>query len=201
MPPSLLTPWGYRVDTGALPPLIGAYDFDLTTGGAFDVERAERAIGMVSAAVRSYCGWHVAPALKCSAVTCGPGKVICLPTLALRSVESVTELGRDLEEGEYEWHPSGMLRRACFKQWPSQWQSVKVQFTSGLDLEAVDDLSQVVGQIVANCIAASPGVQREQAGDVSVTYNATGYGISGGVSLTERDRMMLEPYRLPTMAG
>ena len=199
--PALMTPWGYRVEGGKLPPLAGSYDFELSTGGAFDIERAERAIESASAAVRSYCGWHVAPALECTASAGGPGKLICLPTLALRSVESVTELGRELSDGEYEWREDGILRRACFRQWPSQWKSVEARFVSGFDPEAVDELSQIVTQIVANCLAASPGVRSEQAGDVSVTFNSTGSGISGGVSLTERDRMMLEPYRLPTMAG
>ncbi len=58
------------------------------------------------------------------------------------------------------------------------------------------DLAAVVAQIAANALAAPAGVRAEQAGDVSVTYNTTASGVSGGVRLLDSDLAMLAPYAI-----
>lgn len=197
---AIMTPWGYSIEADELPPLVSAADY-AAASGTEATERVTQALSAVSAAVRAFCGWHVCPQLPCAAETQGPGKVIALPTLAMSAVSEVTEAGVSLSDGEYEWLPEGLLRRGHFRQWPRAWRSVRVRFTSGLDAAMAPDLAAVVRQIVDNAVAGTPGVTREQAGDVSITYNATASGVSGGITLLDRDREMLAAYRLPQRVG
>ncbi len=192
------TPWGYEVDADRLPPIIGPEELSEYTQGAFGPATigAVTTLGAVSAAVRSACGWHVAPVLTCVERAEGPGRVLSLRTLALESVESVAESGRDLTAGEYEASRAGSLRRCCWRQWPDAYGSVVVRYRSGFDPDAVPDLAAVVAQIAANALAAPAGVRSEQAGDVSITYNTTASGVSGGVRLLDSDLAMLAPYMI-----
>ena len=76
---------------------------------------------------------------------------------------------------------------------PDEWRSVVCVYTAGFDAGSI---GQVVAQIASNALAAAPGVANERAGNVSITYNQTGSGITGGVSLLPRDYAILAPYRL-----
>ena len=56
----MLTPWGYEVDE--LPDLITVSDFNAATNNRYAGDaRIEPAIASASAAIRAWCGWHVAP--------------------------------------------------------------------------------------------------------------------------------------------
>ena len=57
-------------------------------------------------------------------------------------------------------------------------------------------MAQVVAQIASNALAGAAGVSSETAGGVSISYNRTADGVSGGVSLLPRDKEMLQAYRL-----
>lgn len=195
------TPWGYDVESGStgLDPLITPDDFASLTSGAFSASdlRVDATLRSVSGAIRSYCCWHVSPALqcRCSPVTDG-GRILTLPALRVDSVTSVTENGTVLVDGQYEARSDGLLRRAQFRSWPSDWGSVQVEYVAGLDPAMVPELAQTVAQITASCLSAPAGVRDEQAGQVRMTYNQTAPGVSGGVTLLDRDLAMLHPYRL-----
>lgn len=188
------TPWGYSVEVDCLPPLVAPQDF--CAPASADPDAVFRALEAASAAVRSWCGWHVAPTLRCSVETSGPGRVIALPSLCLHGVSRVLELGAELRPGQFEWRADGLLRRCAWREWPGAWRSVTVEFDSGLDGDAAAVVAQVVAQVAASSLAAPAGVAREQAGDVSVTYSQP-----SGICLLDRDIAMLAPYRLQTIAG
>lgn len=194
------TPWGYSIelDGGAMPPIMTPAQLGELTGGRFDAftEGAEAALEAVSAAVRDACGWHVSPVLTCVERTQGPGRVIALRTLALHKVLSVEECGQVLAEGDCEWNGRGLLRRACWKQWPRRWGSVSVRYESGIPAEMAPALRAVVAQVAANCLAAPAGVSSEQAGSVAISYNQTASGVSGGVRLLDSDLAMLRLYMI-----
>ena len=61
-----------------------------------------------------------------------------------------------------------------------------------------DVLAELVAQIASNALVAAPGIAEEHAGSVGATYNKTGDGITGGVSLLARDKELLTHYRLGT---
>lgn len=194
------TPWGYWVECegGKLPPLITPAQLDAATGGRFGwcTPGVDAVLDAVSAAIRDACGWHVSPPLPVVELTQGPGRMLALRSLMVTGVESVSECGAELDEGQYEWRMDGALRRACWRSWPGAYRSVEVRYTSGIPSEMAPALAAVASQLASNALAAPAGVRSEQAGNVSISYNQTASGVSGGVRLLDSDLAMLRPYML-----
>lgn len=194
------TAWGYSVRTedGKVPPLITPQQLHEATGGRFgpDTPGVETVLDGVSSVIRDACGWHIAPALEVRERTSGPGRVIALRTLMIRDDPDVTEMGVQLGPGEFEWDPRGLIRRACFRQWPPTWGGVVVDYVSGLDASMAPGLVSVAAQVASNALAAPAGVQSEQAGNVSISYNQTASGVSGGVRLLDSDLSILRIYTI-----
>ncbi len=184
------TPWGYSVE-GELGPLVSLESFKLLCPGLSSTdEQITAVLDAVSSAVRDYCGWHVAPSVECTFVGNGEGRLLVLPAMGVTDVDSLTVDGSDVSG--FEWSAAGMVR---LKQdvFPDSWRSVECAYTAGFDS---DSIGQTVAQIASNALAAAPGVANERAGNVSITYNQTGTGITGGVSLLPRDYAILAPYKL-----
>ena len=182
------TNWGYTVE--ALPPIIGVQELRAIAPNLSATDaRLSEVLNSVSAAVRDFCGWHVAPSLECTYTGHGEGPLLMLPAMGVTAVTSLKVLGEEVTG--YEWTAAGMVRlRGGF---PCSWRSAVCTYTAGFSTTAV---GQVVAQIALNALVASPGVREEHAGQVGITYNATGSGISGGVSILGRDRELLAPYKL-----
>lgn len=187
----MLTPWNYEV-TRSLPPIITAEDFDKITGGAMSAttEQKEAMLSSVSQAIRDHCGWHVAPNVKCTFTGEGEGRLLVLPTLAVNEVTSLEIAG---VAADFEWRSCGLVRLKA-GAFPDSWRSVKCCYSAGYD--STGSLGAIVAQIASNALAAAPGIAEEHAGGVGATYNKTGDGITGGVSLLARDKELLSPYVL-----
>ena len=184
-----VTPWGYSVDD--MQSLISVEQFRLLCPGLSSTDAQIQAVlDSVSAAIRDYCGWHVAPSLECTYIGDGEGHLLMLPAMGVTEVDSLTIDG-DVAT-DYEWTAAGMVRlkKSTF---PDKWRSVECVYTAGFTSAAI---GQVVAQIASNAIVAAPGVANERVGDVSIAYNQTGTGITGGVSLLPRDYELLAPYKL-----
>lgn len=182
------TPWGYDLDEVNLPPLLTEAEFNTLSGGRWSGNpQVAPMLAAVSQAVRNYCNWHVSPSLKCVAKVSAERGYLQLPGMNVTQVSSVTEGDETL--ADYEWKRNGSVR-GCFD---TRWQGVEVAYTCGLDDVLV---KTIVTQIACNCLAAPGGVREEHAGQVGITYNQTASGVSGGVSLLERDKDMLAPYRI-----
>lgn len=195
------TPWGYEVGTDegeAIPPVIGAEQLAALTQGRFgpETEGVDSVLAGVSSAIRAACGWHVAPSLPCRASLDGGDRLIALPALVVTGVESVSELGVELGDGAYEWAANGLLRRCQWRRWAPGYRSVSAVYEAGIPAEAAADLAVVAAQVASNALSAPAGVRQESAGDVSITYNQTGSGVSGGVRLLDSDLAMLAHYRI-----
>lgn len=194
------TAWGYSVATedGKLPPIITPEQLEESTGGRFgaDTPGVGTVLDGVSAVIRDACGWHVSPVLDVEERTGGPGKVIALRTLMMPEDPEVAELGEELGPGQFEWDQRGLIKRACFRCWPEGWGSVVARYRSGIPPEMAPALVAVAAQVASNALAAPAGVQSEQAGNVSISYNQTASGVSGGVRLLDSDLAMLRVYML-----
>ncbi len=195
------TPWGYEVgvdEGGAIPPLIDSEQLSALTQGRFgpETQGVDDVLSGVSAAIRAACGWHVAPSLPCRAALDGGDRVVCLPALLVTGIESVSERGQAIGDGTYEWNQSGALRRCQWKRWAPGYGSVVVEYEAGLPTRVAAELAVIAAQVASNALAAPAGVRQESAGDVSITYNSTGSGVSGGVRLLDSDLAMLSRYRL-----
>ena len=184
------TPWGYSVE-GELGPLVSLEDFKLLCPGLSSTdEQISAVLDAVSAAVRDWCGWHVAPSVECTFVGNGEGRLLVLPAMGVTAVESLAVEGSGI--GGFEWAAIGMVRLSD-GTFPDKWRSVECVYTAGFESGSV---GQAVAQIAANALVAAPGVANERAGNVSIQYNQTGAGITGGVSLLPRDHALLAPYKL-----
>ena len=141
--------------------------------------------GAACAAVRAYCGWHVAPSVTEDVTVDGSGSSVqVLPTLHLTALHSITNDGSAVAEPE--WSASGMVRRGgC---WTSRWRGVTARITHGYDacpLEVLD----IVAEMVAS--APSRSVSSVASGGHSVTYEPT---------MSTRQRAVLDLYRRPELA-
>ena len=182
------TPWGYEVEY--LPSMIDVDEFrTMCPGMASDDNQVQVVLDAVSYAIRDYCGWHVSPQLKCKFTGEGEGRMLILPAMGVTSVDSLKVGGENV--ADFEWTAAGMVRQGAM--FPDVWRSVECEYNAGFDSGAI---CQVVAQIASNALAAAPGVSSERAGNVSITYNQTGVGITGGVSLLPRDYAILAPYKL-----
>lgn len=200
----MITAWGYEIDGGSIPPLLSVEAFDQLTGGRYAGDlRAASALSAASQAVRNACGWHVAPNLRCSytAQRIGddggrPARLFALPALLVTAVESLTESGAELSPGEYEWARDGLVRRCCWKCWPTAWNAVEATYMAGFDEGAVPDLAEAVRAIAEGVIAigGAAGVRSESADGVTIAYSMDASSVAA--ALTEQQRAALAPYRL-----
>ena len=186
--------WGYDLADGVcLPPIVTPAQFALLTQNRMSstTEQVQAMLQAVSASVRGYCGWHLAPSVQCVWRGDAPTGICQIPVMGMTAVASVEVDGETLDSTAYEWSTSGLVR--LYRPAP-RWGSVEVAFTAGYHDSA--DLGAVVTQIAANALAASPGVREEHAGQVGISYNQTASGVSGGVALLDRDRMLLDRWRI-----
>ena len=192
--PNTRTPWGYEI-VGTLDNLMSVEDFKEYTGGVMSSsdEQIEATLAAVSAVVRSYCGWHISPVVECIWTGDADGRLVQLPAMNVLSVRSVSVHGA--ETSDYAWRSSGLIRlgRCPGDDWG---RLVGIDYDAGLDAEAI---AAVVSQLAVNALVAPAGVMREQAGDVAITYNQTATGVTGGIRLLSSDKLLLEPYKLPTV--
>lgn len=186
--------WNYATDS-QLDTLISLADFKVITGNTLSSTDAQitATLKAVSNAVRSFCGWHVSPSLTCYWQGDADGRLVQLPAMNVTSIHSVTINGSALASTEYSWRPSGLIRLK--KPVDDDWgQLVSVEFESGV---SADILGATVSQIAVNTLVAPAGVQREQVGDVSIAYNLTASGVTGGIRLLPSDKAMLKAFQLP----
>lgn len=181
-----------------LPPLLSAREFSAGTGGQIPVDdpRLDALLSGASAAIRRYCGWHIAPVIEDDyTLDYEGGGLLVLRTLALRGIESLTVGGRAADVDSLEWSENGEIRMLFHA--PAWFRAVQAKIQHGYDLDAVADLKAVVQQVVGNAISSPLGATREQAGAVSVSWATTAPGVSGGISLLERDLAIVDQYKLP----
>lgn len=198
----MLTAWGYEIDESGIPPLLSVEAFDDMTGGRYAGDlHAAAALTAASQAIRNACGWHIAPSLQCTFTAQRIGdadgrasRLFALPANAVTAVASVTEEGVLLDAGEYDWARDGLMRRACFKCWPTRWNAVEVSYTAGYDTEAVPDLAEAVRAIAEGVLVVTVGVTSESADGVQMSYSSSASSIAA--ALTDQQRAALAPYRL-----
>ena len=197
------------LDGDALPPLLSPSEFSIGTKGAikFSDPRLPALLDGASAAIRRYCGWHIAPLIEdVYTLDYDGGSIVTLQTLRLVDVLALKVWDHEYSAEELaslKWshngeiafpHPGrGMYPGAGFR-------AINVAMQHGFDLDAVADVKQIVQQVVGNAIASPMGATKEQAGQVAISWSTTAPGVSGGISLLERDYAVLNQYKLPGRA-
>ena len=182
-----------------LPPLVTPDEFSAWTGGkiAADDPRVEPLLRGASAGVRRWARWHIAPVLEETLTGDGPGgQLLLLPTGRLLAVLSATDAGQDVDVAGLDFSRHGMVSRGGGYSWSNRFGAVSVRVRHGWDLADVPDVAQIVKQVTANALASPMGATREQAGTVSVAWATTAPGVSGGLSLLQRDLDVLAAFKI-----
>ena len=149
-----------------------------------------------SAGIRRYVGWHIAPVVEETLAGDGPGGgLLMLPTGRLRALVSADNGGYPVDLAAVDWSKHGMLELRS-GWWSSRLGAVSVRVQHGYDLADVEDVKQIVKQVTANALASPMGATREQAGTVSISWATTAPGVSGGLSLLQRDLEVLAPFKI-----
>lgn len=189
----VITPWGYDVDAEELPSIITVDDFDEMTGDRYASDgRVESAIAAVSAAVRSYCGWHVGPSCACSMTLDGEFGDIWLPVAVLTAVSSVEVDGTEVAVVGF--NRRGRVRLSA--PVTRGLGNVTVSFTAGMPVASMPDVAKAVADAVVSQVALGAyGVSQETAGSVSVSYSGTALS-SAGMTLPPNVRAALAPYKV-----
>jgi hypothetical protein len=91
---------------------------------------------------------------------------------------------------------NGMVELRDFRTWAPRFGGVSLRVRHGSDLADVPDLQAIVKQVTANALASPMGATREQAGTVSVAWSTTAPGVSGGLSLLQRDLELLAAFKI-----
>lgn len=200
----IATTYGYDVvldDATAMPDFITPADIAQASGGriAATDPRLTAECAAVSAAIRDYCNWHVAPQMTCISDTQVDTRIIALPAKFVDRIESIEVGDVELATDAYEFKRNGMVRLGYHPQARGRWGAYTITYVAGIDLAATS-IRAIALQIALNDLTATPGVRNESVGQVSVSYNQATEGVAGGVSLMERDKAMLEGYRIRARA-
>jgi hypothetical protein len=164
---------------------------------------AQTHLDLALAVVRAYCGWHIAPSQEDTVTLDGAGTTIqALPSLHVTAVESVEVDGEAVDTGNFTWSAAGFLRYGG-ECWPGRWsgvlRDVVVTFTHGY-AELPAEIRAVVLSVAARSSTSPSGASTMQAGPYSVALGRNADGSSGGVTLTDLERAVLDRYRLPALS-
>ncbi len=175
---------------GALVPIMTPEELSVATGGRLSAteDTVRWAIGAYGDAMRTMCGWHICPSLRCRYVADG-GRVAQLPAMHVSDVISVTVGGEEVDPSAYEWTPVGLVRfaRPCAAT-RAGWHSVSIDYVAGID--DARQLQATLVALVSEYLVANPGISSQTAGGTQVSYSA-----SVGVRSHYEE---LAPYRLVT---
>lgn len=204
---SILTPWGYSLpDADEIPGMMTLTEFNAMTAEKYlDDTRVEPDIKAATAAIRSFCGWHVYPSQACQLNTTLYDKAVTisdrvlliqLPATFVSAIESI-QIGEETIDGTFVLMPNGVLR-VFGLAWSrlTLWTPVVVKYTAGLPEGTAEDVMAVLADRVTHALASSEGVQSETAGGVSVTYNAAWANGAKATALADDTKEVLSHYRL-----
>lgn len=173
--------------------------------GLLGEPRGDMLLDAASAAVRGYCGWHIAPSLTETLTLDGSGgQVQTLPTLHLTDVTEVLQNGTAVDLATVQWSAAGYLWRPCAWSTPG---CIGAPLLRGVTVAIVHgytpvpaELVAVVCSVAARAAVSPTGVVREQTGPFSVTYSQTAPNTAGGVALLPAETAILDRYRIPGRA-
>ncbi|MFI2216531.1 hypothetical protein ACH47B_06565 [Rhodococcus sp. NPDC019627] len=171
--------------------LTGADVVTAGQGRFDDVVEAGRVLDRVWEAVRSYCGWHIAPVLEgVELVVDGTGRrTLQLPSLRVVNVVAVAEDGVELDPTSFTWSRAGMLRKrvGC---WTSEFQGIVATVDHGRD--AAPDVEGVVLQTAVRAMTAPGGQIGLRVGQIDERWATT----VGGFGFFASDFEILDNHRI-----
>lgn len=164
---------------------------DLVPDGPLDPQWWTKA---AQAAVRRYCGWHVAPSIsETVTVDAYGGKALLVPSKHITELKSVKIGETDVTDRVYFSKAGTLLIRGGW--WPDLPGSVTVEMQHGYELEEVPDVAALI-LAIGKRAKSDPGVIASQSvNGATVAYQTAG-GAPLGVALLDIEKAALETHRL-----
>lgn len=213
-----LSPWGYIIDTEALPDFLTVQEFNSFTASKFANDpRITANIPSATEAIRNFCGWHIAPNLTCGMLYrvqdlrdafIGPDLLIQLPATFITSVDKIVIDAKWNEEAEdwdgeiitdpdaFDFGMGGGLLRIYDVNGCDRKAKIFIKYAAGYALTAIPAVKELTANRVTHAVANPYGVNSESAGGVSVSYSGLWASGSSSTALANDAREVLEPYRL-----
>ncbi|NEG56136.1 hypothetical protein [Bifidobacterium platyrrhinorum] len=142
------------------------------------------------AAIRRYCGWHIAPNIELTgAINSRGGTVLRLPARHVTTIDELT--GRDGKPIAHAYDPATGLIECMSGTFPTGVAAVHYRIHAGWPLDDVPDVQGVLVNAAKRAATAAAGViQSQSVNGSTVTYNVT---------LMADEMAKLNPYRLGAM--
>lgn len=166
------------------------------TKGRLDASDDEtaRLLDSALAAVRRWCGWHVAPLRQDVVTIDGPGsQLLRLPSLCVAGLSAVTEDGVEVDPESLEWSRIGLVRKKSGGFWTPRFQGITVTMSHGF-ADAADFESAVLSVADRRSQAADGGAP------TVVGPFRWGKTDDTDAEFTAAERSILEQYRLERAA-
>lgn len=161
--------------------------------GEEDVD-AQLWLHAAEAAIRRYCGWHIAPSLTTTLTLDGDGtRLLRLPTLHLTELTELTLDGHDAL-AEATWSQRGMVELTGRRHFPDQLGSIRITMTHGWDPTEVPDVIALI-LTIARRGASQPAVASQAVNGASVSYFSIG-GAPLSIPLLRTEKEALAPYTI-----
>ncbi|WP_431785375.1 hypothetical protein [Microbacterium maritypicum] len=145
-------------------------------------------------AIRTECGWHVAPIITEELVLDGTGgKNLLVPSLRIREVVSVKSDGREVTDEVKFSRRAGVLTLAS--GWSCEVGSIELTIRHGFDADEVPNVAALIVTLTKRAASSSAFVQ-QAVGPASAKLATGRDGAALGVPLMESEKDTLAPYRL-----
>lgn len=145
-------------------------------------------------AIRTECGWHVAPIITEELVLDGPGgTALLVPSKRVRSIIMATSDGRDVTDQVKFSRRAGVLTLAS--GWSCDVGSIELTLEHGYELDEVAEVAALIVTLTKRA-ATSGAIVQQSIGSASVRLATGRDGSAAGVPLFESEKAILEPYKL-----
>lgn len=145
-------------------------------------------------AIRTECGWHVAPIITEDLVLDGTGgKNLLVPSLRIREVISAKRNDQDVTDQVKFSRRAGVLMLAS--GWSCEVGSIELTIRHGFDVDEVPDLAALIVTLTKRA-ATSGAIVQQAVGSASMKLAVGREGAALGVPLLEAEKATLAPYRL-----
>lgn len=149
----------------------------------------------VQAAIRRWCGWHIAPAVTETLTLDGDGsRHLSLPSLYVTEIAAITHRGVELDPADVDWSESGYIELR-HGRWTDRPRQITVTLTHGYP-DIPEDVVELAVSLAARAAASPAGALSESAGGVSLTFGSWN-GVAGGIALLSHEKELLSEYRIP----
>lgn len=160
------------------------------TGGEIPADHPglARELAAAASAIRDYCGWHIAGVEQNTLTRLVPFvDMIWIPAMEIKSIDALTVGGTVWDDPRSAPFDPGTGYTGIMAR------SYSITYTSGYE-KLPEAIVTLVLELAAGGLGTAVGIDREQAGGVSVSFARTGGGLAVGPG--GADAVTLAPYKI-----